>query len=134
MNSAVVAVRIHESPAVSLHMFLHSRLLQKAAQFLLVTFCLQMLAVAHVSARQSGPMLADAMSDCRERGWSGSSSGGLGGAGGGGQSELQLQRQRVITRRKALQRKLAEVVLRPQIPVLAGIALLLMLISHRCLS
>ena len=45
----------------------------------------------------------------RERGRSGSSTGGLGGAGGGGQSELQLQRQRLITRRKALQRKLSEV-------------------------
>ena len=64
------------------------------------------------------------MSDCRERGRSGSSSGGLGGAGGGGQSELQLQRQRVITRRKALQRKLSEV---RQIPLLAGFTLLLML-------
>ncbi len=46
---------------------------------------------------------------CRERGRSGSSSGGLGGASGGGQSELQLQRQRLITRRKALQKKLSEV-------------------------
>ena len=45
----------------------------------------------------------------RERGRSGSSSGGLGGASGGGQSELQLQRQRLIVRRKALQKKLAEV-------------------------
>lgn len=67
------------------------------------------------------------MNGCRERGRSGSSSGGLGGAGGGGQSELQLQRQRVITRRKALQRKLSEV---RQSPVHVGIALLLMLISH----
>lgn len=72
--------------------------------------------------------MADVASDCRERGRSGSSSGGLGGAGGGGQSELQLQRQRVIARRKALQRKLSEV---NSIPVLADIALLLMLISHR---
>lgn len=47
---------------------------------------------------------------CRERGRSDSSSGGLGGAGGGGQSELQLQRQRLIARRKALQRKLSEVI------------------------
>ena len=47
---------------------------------------------------------------CRERGRSGSSSGGLGGAGGGGQSELQLQRQRLIARRKALQKKLSEVI------------------------
>ncbi|KAL3161798.1 hypothetical protein ABBQ38_008890 [Trebouxia sp. C0009 RCD-2024] len=45
----------------------------------------------------------------RERGRSGSTSGGLGGAGGGGQSEIQLQRQRVVARRKALQRKLSEV-------------------------
>lgn len=74
------------------------------------------------------PLMADVASDCRERGRSGSSSGGLGGAGGGGQSELQLQRQRVIARRKALQRKLSEV---NSIPVLADIALLLMLISHR---
>lgn len=45
----------------------------------------------------------------RERGRSGSSSGGLGGASGGGQSELQLQRQRLTVRRKALQKKLSEV-------------------------
>ena len=52
---------------------------------------------------------AKALHACRERGRSGSSSGGLGGASGGGQSELQLQRQRLIVRRKALQKKLAEV-------------------------
>jgi len=46
---------------------------------------------------------------CRQRGRSGGSSGGLGGSAGGGESELNLQRQRLGSRRKALQRKLAEV-------------------------
>ena len=46
---------------------------------------------------------------CRERGRSGSTSGGLGGAGGGGETELQLQRRRIGARMKAIQRKLDEV-------------------------
>ena len=97
----------------------------------LLTICLQIYVVDPLCSALCPlvwPLMADVTSDCRERGRSGSSSGGLGGAGGGGQSELQLQRQRVIARRKALQRKLSEV---NSIPVLAGIALLLMLISHR---
>lgn len=76
--------------------------------FYAIIFCLR-ICVAHISVWDSGMLWADMTSMCRERGRSGSSSGGLGGAGGGGQSELQLQRQRVITRRKALQRKLSEV-------------------------
>ena len=50
---------------------------------------------------------------CRERGRSGSTSGGLGGAGGGGETELQLQRRRIGARMKAIQRKLDEVSLLP---------------------
>ena len=42
----------------------------------------------------------------RQRGGSGGADGGLGGAG---ETELQLQRRRVDSRRKALQRKLQEV-------------------------
>lgn len=45
----------------------------------------------------------------RQRGSSGGASGGLGGGSGAGESELQLQRRRVDSRRKALQRKLLEV-------------------------
>ena len=45
----------------------------------------------------------------RERGRSGSTSGGLGGAGGGGESELQLQRRRLRDRKKTLQAQLSEV-------------------------
>ena len=46
---------------------------------------------------------------CRERGRSGSTSGGLGGAGGGGESELQLQRRRLRDRQKTLRAQLGEV-------------------------
>lgn len=65
----------------------------------------------HMQARllEAAVTVPKARDDCRERGRSGSTSGGLGGAGGGGQSEIQLQRQRVVARRKALQRKLSEV-------------------------
>eukprot|EP00873_Tetraselmis_striata_P011987 jgi/Tetstr1/432251/TSEL_002286.t1 len=45
----------------------------------------------------------------RERGRGSSSAGGLGGAAGGGESELRLQRQRIVRQRKALQQKLREV-------------------------
>ena len=46
---------------------------------------------------------------CRQRGRSNAASGGLGGAAGAGESELQLQRRRLATRRKALLAKLGEV-------------------------
>ncbi|KAK9826096.1 hypothetical protein WJX81_002388 [Elliptochloris bilobata] len=45
----------------------------------------------------------------RERGRSGSTSGGLGGAGGGGESELQLQRRHLRDRQKTLKTQLGEV-------------------------
>jgi hypothetical protein len=45
----------------------------------------------------------------RERGRSGGMSGGLGGASGGGETELQLQKRRILERRKALQRRLLDV-------------------------
>ncbi|PSC73950.1 GTP-binding chloroplastic [Micractinium conductrix] len=45
----------------------------------------------------------------RERGRSGSSTGGLGGAGGQGESELQLQRRRITDRRRQLLRGLEQV-------------------------
>ena len=45
----------------------------------------------------------------RERGRSGSATGGLGAGGGQGESELQLQRRRITDRRKLLLRRLEEV-------------------------
>ena len=65
---------------------------------------LQLLAVCMVASR---PVCTAACP--RERGRSGGASGGLGGGGGSGESELNLQRQRIGSRRKALQRRLAEV-------------------------
>lgn len=109
-----------QEPAFMLIVF-HSALpiLQSVWEVSMLLFCL-LICVAHISVWDSGVLLTDVLSICRERGRSGSSSGGLGGAGGGGQSELQLQRQRVITRRKALQRKLSEV---RQITALTDVAL-----------
>ena len=49
------------------------------------------------------------MAVCRQRGRSSAASGGLGGAAGAGESELQLQRRRLATRRRALLAKLGEV-------------------------
>ena len=63
---------------------------------------------------------------CRERGRSGTSSGGLGGGGGAGETELQLQRRRLRTRIKVLRRQLDDVSLPclcPIFPQMPGMAL-----------